>query len=72
MTADAAAALARLGLATLPALAQALNSRPQDARRQLSQLLGSQVRTVRGSISRQTSPRRCDSALRDHAAGKRA
>jgi len=44
VTADAAAALGRLGLATLPALAQALGGRQQqDIRRQLSQLLGSQV-----------------------------
>ena len=44
MTADAAAALGRLGLATLPTLAQALGGRQQqDTRRQLSQLLGSHV-----------------------------
>ena len=44
VTADAASALGRLGLATLPALAQALGGRQQqDTRRQLSQLLDSHV-----------------------------
>lgn len=50
MTVDAAAALGRLGLATLPALAHALGSRQQDTRRQLSQLLGSHVRAAQSSM----------------------
>ena len=48
VTAEAAAALGRLGLASLPQLAHALGGRPADTRHQLAQLLGTQVWRVLG------------------------
>ena len=43
VTSDAAVALGRLGLGSLPPLLRALSGRPADTRHQLAQLLGPNV-----------------------------